>query len=130
MSTIDKWGFAVDAGVSWNFPNMPGSVIGITGAWSRNATWYSGLQDGMWGENGAVNGNGQAMAIGDAFSNGDGSWATPEAWSISAWANFAVSPQVTIGVEGSYGQMTWTGRLPISMLSNSRSFIVGARRAL
>ena len=116
--------------MSFNFPNMPGSVIGITGAWSRNATWYSGLQDGMWGENGAVNGNGQAMAIGDAFSNGDGSWATPEAWSISAWANFAVSPQVTIGVEGSYGEMTGRVSFRFRCSRTRRSFIVGARRAL
>jgi hypothetical protein len=125
VCTQDKWGWAVDAGVSFNIPNMAGSVIGITGAWSQNATWYSGLQDGMWGENGAVNGNGQAMAIGDAFNNGDGSWATPTAWSVSAWANFQISPQVTWGFEGSYGEISWSGQLPISMLSNSRSFIVG-----
>ncbi len=124
-SSIDKWGFALDAGVSFNIPNMAGSVIGITGAWSQNAVWYSGIPDAMWGENGAVNGNGQAMAIADAFSNGDGSWATPTAWSISGWANFAISPQVTIGIEGSYGEVNWTGQSAVSMLSDSRSFVVG-----
>jgi hypothetical protein len=129
-ATLDKWGYAIDAGVSFNIPNMAGSQIGITGAWSQNASWYSGIPDGMWGENGAVNGNGQAMAIGDAFYNADGSWATPTAWSISAWANFQISPQVTWGFEGSYGQVNWSGGSAGwngvgSTLYDSRSFLIG-----
>ena len=36
-ATLDKWGWAVDAGVSFNIPNFAGSVIGLTGAWSQNA---------------------------------------------------------------------------------------------
>ncbi len=124
-TNLDKWGWAVDAGVLFNIPGMAGSQIGLTGAWSQNATWYSGIPDGMWGENGAVNGNGQAMAIGDAFANGNGTWATPQAWSITGWANFVLNPQVTLGVEGSYGEVTWSGTLPVSTLSNSRSFLIG-----
>ena len=124
-STIDKWGFAVDAGVSFNIPSMAGASVGITGAYSRNATWYSGIPNGMWGENGAVNGNGQAMAVGDAFANSNGTWATPTAWSIAGWAQFAVNPEVTLGVEGSYAQISWSGTTLPTMLSNSKSFIVG-----
>ena len=125
-TTIDKWGWAADAGVSFNIPSMAGSVVGVTGAWSRNALWFSGIPDGMWGEFGSqVNGNGQGSAWGDAFSNGNGTWATPTAWTITGWANFAINPQITLGVEGSYGEITWSGALPTSMLSNSRSFIVG-----
>ena len=125
-STIDKWGFAVDAGVSFNIPSMAGASVGITGAYSRNATWYSGIPNGMWGENGAVNGNGQAMAVGDAFANSNGTWATPTAWSVAGWARFAVNPEVTLGVEGSYAQISWSGvSVPFTMLSNSKSFIVG-----
>jgi hypothetical protein len=125
-TTIDKWGFAVDGGLIFNIPNLAGSAIGVTGAWSRNATWYSGIPDGMWGEPlEQVNGNGQGMPIADAFSNGNGTWATPTAWSVTGWAQFAATPTVTLGVEGSYGQINWTGQLPVSMLSNSRSFIVG-----
>lgn len=124
-STIDKWGFAVDAGVSFNIPSMAGASVGITGAYSRNATWYSGIPNGMWGENGAVNGNGQAMAVGDAFANSNGTWATPTAWSIAGWAQFAVNPEVTLGVEGSYAQISWSGATAATMLSNSKSFIVG-----
>ena len=60
------------------FPNMAGSVIGVTGAWSRNAIVYSGLVDGAWGEEGAINGNGQNMATADAFVNNNGTWATPD----------------------------------------------------
>jgi len=122
----DTWGYAVDAGVSFNIPNMAGSIIGVTGAWSRNAIVYSGLVDGMWGEEGAVNGNGQAMAVADTFAQNNGTWATPEAWSVTGWAQFAVNPQVTLGLEGSYGELHWTGKDPAgSPLSNSRSFLVG-----
>jgi hypothetical protein len=126
-SQLNTWGWALDAGVSFNIPNMAGSTIGLTGAWSRNATWYSGLPDGMWGENGAVNGNGQAMILADAYSNQGpaGTWATPTAWSITGWAQFAVSPQVTLGLEGSYGQVSWSGQNAVSTLYNSKSFIVG-----
>ena len=128
-ATLDRWGFAIDAGVSFNIPSMAGTTVGFTGAWSRNAIVYSGLPDGMWGEQGAVNGNGQAMALGDAFANGNGTFATPTAWSVSGWAQFHVNPQVSLGVEGSYGQISWTGTNPIalggSMLSNSKSFLVG-----
>jgi len=126
-TNLDKWGWAVDAGVSFNIPNMAGSVIGVTGSWSKNAAWYSGIPDGMWGENGAVNGNGQAMLIGDAFDNGTGNWSSPTAWSVTGWANFAVNPQVTLGVEGSYGEVTWDGRdgLGTINLFNSKSFLVG-----
>jgi hypothetical protein len=125
-TSIDKWGWAIDAGVQFNIPNFAGTSIGITGAWSRNATWYSGIPDGMWGEDGAVNGNGQAMAIGDAFSNGDGSWATPEAWSITGYTQFVINPQVTFQLEGSYGQVNWTGQSGFGLnLFNSKSFIVG-----
>ncbi len=128
-ATLDRWGFAVDAGVSFNIPSMAGTTVGFTGAWSRNAIVYSGLPDGMWGEQGAVNGNGQAMALGDAFANGNGTWATPTAWSVSGWAQFQVNPQVSLGVEGSYGQIRWTGTNPValggSLLSNSKSFLVG-----
>jgi len=124
-SNLDKWGWAVDAGVSFNIPNMAGSMIGLTGVWSQNAAWYSGIPDGMWGEDGAVNGNGQAMAIGDAFDNGNGTWATPTDWSITGWAQFQINPTVSLGVEGSYGQVTWTNTTAITTLYNSTSYLVG-----
>jgi hypothetical protein len=123
-NSIDKWGYAFDAGVEFKIPAISGSAIGVTGAWSRNATWYSGLPDAMWGENGAVNGNGQAMAIGDAFSNGNGTWATPEAWSITAYTQFVLNPQWTLQIEGSYGEINWSGDSS-GDLYNSKSFIVG-----
>jgi hypothetical protein len=126
-TNIDKWGWAIDAGVSFNIPNLAGSMVGVTGAWARNATWYSGIPDGMWGDAGqAINGNGQGMALADAFANNTAnSWATPEAWSVTGWANFVINPQVTIGFEGSYGEVTWSGTDALTMLSNSKSFIVG-----
>ena len=124
-ATLDKWGYAIDAGVSFNIPSMAGTTIGVTGSWSRNAIVYSGLPDGMWGEQGAVNYNGQAMALGDAFYNGGGTWANPTAWSVTGWAQFAASPTVTLGIEGSYGQVSWSGTPAITELSNSKSFLIG-----
>jgi hypothetical protein len=125
-ASIDKFGYAIDAGVSFNIPQLAGSVIGITGSYAQNATWYSGIPDAMWGENGQVNGNGIPMAIGDAYLNSDGSWATPTSWSVTGWAAFQVSPQVNLGVEGSYGEVNWgnTGA-GTSPLYNSRSWLVG-----
>ena len=125
-STIDKWGYGFGAGVQFNIPGMAGSNIGAFGSYGRNATIYSGLQDGVWGDAlQQVNGNGQGIAIGDAFANGDGTWATPEAWSVTGYASFAVSPTVTLQAEGSYGELRWTGQSAVSMLSDSKSFIVG-----
>ena len=124
-STIDKWGFAIDAGVQFNVPSIAGTSVGLTGAWSRNAVWYSGIPDAMWGEDGAVNGNGQAMAIGDAYYNGDGTWATPEAWSITGYGQMVVNPQITLQLEGSYGEVNWSGQSAASPLFNSKSFIIG-----
>ncbi len=124
---LDKWGYAIDAGVQFNIPAIAGATVGVTGAWSRNAIWYSGIPDAMWGENGAVGGNGQAMAIGDAFYNGprSGTWATPEAWSISGYGQIVVNPQITLQLEGSYGEVNWSGQGPASPLFDSKSFLIG-----
>lgn len=124
-TTLDKWGFGIDAGVSFNIPNFAGTAIGITGAYSRNAIVASGLPDGMWGEEGAVNGNGQAMAVADAFSNPGGTWATPEAFSVTAYTTFTINPQVNLALEGSYGELKWTGTEALTLLSTSKSFLVG-----
>jgi hypothetical protein len=125
-SSIDKWGWAIDAGVSFNIPSFAGASVGVTGAWSQNAIVYSGLPDAMWGEQGAVNGNGQAMAMGDAFSNGDGTWATPQAWSVTGYAQFVVNPQVTLQLEGSYGEVSWSDESGAGLgLFNSKSFLIG-----
>jgi hypothetical protein len=125
-ASLDKYGYAIDAGVTFNIPNLPaGSMIGVTGSYSQNASRYGGLPDAMNGEEGSVNGNGQNMAIADSFLNGDGSWATPTSWSVSAWGAFQVTPQVNLGIEGSYGQNTWNDKGPASPLYDSRSWLIG-----
>ena len=104
------WGYAVLGGVKVNFPSLgPGDNFGIQGVWSRNAFWYSGIPDGMWGENGAVNGNGLAMVPADTWSNGDGSWASPEAWSIEAFYEHHFNAQWSGALEASYAQVNWSG---------------------
>jgi hypothetical protein len=126
--TLNKWGWGVDAGVAFNLPSFgAGDDFTVTGAYSRNAILYSGMAPGemMWGEGGAVNGNGQQLALADTFSEGGGRWATPTAWSISAVLNHHFSPQFSISPEGSYGEVHWTGD-PVGVLSDGKTYIVGA----
>jgi hypothetical protein len=122
-----KEGFAFDAGVAINLPTLgAGDQILLTGAWSRNAVWFSGLPDGLFGENGAVNGNGQQMALADTYENPSGaSFATPTAWSISGEFDHHFSPEITVSAEGSYGEVTWAGTDATSVVSNSKSWVAG-----
>ena len=67
-------GWALDAGVKINLQGWGGMFAAgddllLTGAYSQSAVWYSGLLDGMWGENGQTNGNGQPMFLADSFFN-------------------------------------------------------------
>ena len=117
----------IDAGAKFNLPSLgAGDDFLIAGSWTKNAIWRSGIPGGMWGENGAVNGNGQAMFIGDTYSNLNGSWATPTAWSVAATADFHFSPQVSLSPEVAYGQVNWSGTNATSLVSNSKSWIFGA----
>jgi hypothetical protein len=122
-----KEGWGVDAGVSFNLPTFgAGDKFLVTGAWTRNAVWYSGLADAMDGERGAVNGNGQQMALADTYENPTGaSFATPTAWSVSAEIDHHFSPEFVGSIEGSYGQVRWTGTDFSSVVSNSNSWLVG-----
>jgi hypothetical protein len=81
----------------------------------------------MWGENGAVNGNGLPMVVADAWSNGDGSWATPTAWSVAITAEHRLSSQISIAPEFSYAQLHWSGFSPGAAVipANAYSWIVG-----
>ena len=87
--TQNVWGWGVDGGLKFNLPQLgAGDIIEAQAEWSRNAVWYSGLPDGLWGELGAINGNGVAMPMYDTWSNFNGTWATPTAWAVSAFAEF------------------------------------------
>ena len=86
-----KVGWGVDAGVKFNLTGWgffgAGDDVILTGAYTQNAVWYSGLPDAMNGENGQVNGNGQPMILADAYFNPlTNSWSTPSAWSVSGVA--------------------------------------------
>ena len=66
----NKVGWAVDAGLKVNLPSFgAGDDFVVTGAYTQSAIWYSGINDGMWSENGQTNGNGQPMLGADAFFN-------------------------------------------------------------
>jgi len=105
-----KVGWGVDAGVKINLPSLGGGDnFIITGAYSQNAVWYSGLPDGMWGEYGQVNGNGQPMYLSDAFFNPlTNQWSTPSAWSAEAIFEHHFSQQFYVDLEASIGGLNWS----------------------
>ena len=120
-------GWGVLGGLKFNLPSFgPGDNIQIQGVWTRNAIWYSGIPDGMWGENGAVNGNGLPMVIGDTWSNGDGTWATPTAWSVAATMEHHFGPTFSFDPEVAYAQLHWSGlTAPAVIPKDAQSWIVG-----
>ncbi len=127
-STLEKWGWGIDGGVSFNLPSFgPGDDFNISAAYSRNAISYAGMAPGemMWGEGGAVNGNGQQLALADTFYEGLGQWATPTAWAVTGFFEHHFSPQFSINPEGSYGEVRWSGD-PAGVLTDGKTYIVGA----
>ena len=102
-------GWAIDAGVKINLQGW-GGMFGsgddliVTGVYSQSAVWYSGLLDGMWGENGQTNGNGQPMFLADAFFNPiNNQWSTRRAWSVSTLLEHHWTPTIYTDLEGSIG---------------------------
>jgi hypothetical protein len=109
-ATESKVGWGVDAGVKINLPSFgAGDDFILTGAYTQNATWYSGLPDAMNGENGQVNGNGQAMILGDAYFNPlTNAWSSPRAWSVSGLLEHHWTPTIYTDLEGSIGGINWS----------------------
>ena len=98
--------------MSFNLPQIgAGDTFLVTGSYTQNAVWYSGLPDGMWGENGQVNGNGQAMAMYDTWFNPlTNQWSSPTAWSVSALLEHHFTPQFYVDLEGSVGGLKWSNQ--------------------
>jgi Porin subfamily len=107
-----KVGWGVDAGVKVNLPSFgAGDDVILTGSFTQNAAWYSGLPDAQNGENGQVNGNGQPMYMADAYFNPlTNSWAKPTAWSASALIEHHWTPTIYTDLEGSVGGINWSGQ--------------------
>jgi len=103
-------GWGVDAGVKVNLPSFgAGDDAILTGSFTRNAVWYSGLPDAMNGENGQTNGNGQAMILADSYFNPlTNSWSTPTAWSVSGLLEHHWTPTIYTDLEGSVGGIEWS----------------------
>jgi hypothetical protein len=68
------------------------------------------------------------MVIADTWSNGNGTWATPTAWSVAATFEHHFSPQFSIDPEFSYAQLHWGGLATGAAVlpANAYSWIVGA----
>ncbi len=105
-------GWGIDAGVKVNLPSFgAGDNFILTGSYTQSAVLYSGLVDGMWGEGGQVNGNGQPMYLADAFFNPlTNQWAKPTAWSIAASLEHHFTPEFYINPEASVGQIKWSNQ--------------------
>jgi hypothetical protein len=131
--SLNKWGWAIGAGVSFNLPMLGAAdKVALQGTYTQNAIWYSGIPDGMWGENGAVNGNGLAMSVGDTYyaagKNAAGvpvsTWATPTTWMIGGTYEHHFSPVFSLDPQASYVQLNWSNSLG-QLSNNSESFIIG-----
>src|SRR6201999_963134 len=86
-----------------------GDDILLTGVYSQNAGWYSGLPDAMNSENGQVNGNGQPMILADAYFNPlTNSWSTPRGWTVSGLLEHHWSSTFYTDLEGSIGAINWS----------------------
>jgi len=126
----DKWGYAFNGGVKFLLPSFgPGDNVQFQGTYSKNAIWYSGISDAMNGENGAVNGNGLAMSVGDNYfaglnAAGNAIWATPTAWSATMLAEHHFSPQFSIDGEISYANLHWNNSAG-QLSSNADSWMGG-----
>ncbi|HEY1940921.1 MAG TPA: porin [Roseiarcus sp.] len=132
-STLNTWGWAIDGGLKFNLPMLgdPSDNVQLQGSYSQNAVWYSGIPDGMWFENGQVNGNGVMMPVADSYyvtaGSNSGRWATPTAWALTAIGEYHLGPNFAIDPEVSYGEITWSGLGSGGQLSpDSESWIGGA----
>ena len=110
-----KVGWAIDAGLKWNLTGWMGNFWGagddiiLTGVYSQNAVWYSGLPDAMNGENGQVNGNGQPMILANSYFNPlTNSWSSPRAWSVSGLLEHHWTPTFYTDLEASIGGLNWS----------------------
>jgi hypothetical protein len=117
--SINKWGWGVGGGASFNLPAFgAGDKVAFQADYTKNAIWYSGIPDAMWGEAGGQlgwNGNGLGPSIGDTYYagkvKGADVWATPTAWSASATFEHHFSPQFSIDPEAAYAQLNWSNSL-------------------
>jgi hypothetical protein len=122
----DIWGWGVLGGLKLNLPSLgPGDMLQVQGVWTRSAIRFSGIPDGIWGDNGAINGNGLPMVIADTWSNGDGSFATPTAWSVGATFEHRFSPTFALDPEASYAHLQWSGVAGDVIPAGADSWIVG-----
>jgi hypothetical protein len=129
--TQNTWGWGINGGVKLLVPSFgPGDNVQAQATYTKNAIWYSGIPDAMNGENGAVNGNGLPMSVGDTYFVGENAagnpiFATPTAWSATLLAEHHFSPQFSIDPEISYANLHWSGSEG-QLSTNSESWVGGA----
>jgi hypothetical protein len=133
----NKVGWALDAGIKFNLTNGgwfgnfwgAGDDLVFSGAYSQSAIIYSGINDGMWSENGQTNGNGQPMLGADAFFNPvTNQWSTPRAWSVLGLLEHHWTPTFYTDLEASIFGVNWSNMgggcniaLPTCLLAQAAS---------
>jgi Porin subfamily len=125
IGSENTFGWAVLAGTKIKLPSLsPADVFMIQGVYSRNAIWYSGIPEQMWGENGQVNGNGQQQFIADAYFNGL-AWGAPSAWSVEAIFQHFFTPEIYVFPEASVAGLSWSNSAGL-ISPHMTSWILGA----
>ena len=106
-----KVGWGVDAGVKVNLPSFgAGDDVIVTASFTQNAAWYSGLPDAMNGENGQVNGNGQAMILATPIQPADQLVGHADSLVGQRLLEHHWTPTFYTDLEGSVGGINWTGQ--------------------
>jgi hypothetical protein len=131
--TFDQWGWGVIGGLQINLPSLGNAAdnISFQGAWTRDATEYSGLTRGADQGAGPVtfneNGNGVAFQLSDAYQNAfTGAWAIPTAWSLAAILDVTISPQFRIRPEISYGSIDYGSNASWFLSKSANEWLGGA----
>ena len=126
--TEDKWGYAVLGGVTVNLPALgPGDKIALQGVYSNRAAGYSGLTSPSYavGDQGLnMNGNGTIFQVTDAYDNGGGKWSTPTAYTIAGFIEHHFSPVFWSALEGSYGNIQYSGA-PTTISKKADGYFIG-----
>jgi len=87
--------------------------------------WYFWSSRWDVGENGAVNGNGQQMALADTYENPSAtSFAKPKIWSITGNGSSLLAGIYALG-RGELCQVRWVNTNATSVVSNSNSWLAG-----
>ena len=126
--TIDVWGYAVLAGLTYNLPTLgAGDRVALQGVYSHAALGYSGIPNVAFspGDQGLnINGNGTIFPLTDALNYDVGRWSVPTTWAAAAFIEHHFSPQFSLTPEFSVAGIRYSNS-PVMISANAVSFLGG-----